>query len=238
LAVSGHDQWIRQHRQEAALTDPVDVPAPPEPASRAPVPLRRLLVWDAPNIDVALGIILGGRAPKPYERPRFDQLGRWLVERSGPDEVPEACVFANVPQGRADQIKGWVEFLRNIGFAVFAKPKIEEDDDIDQDLLAHILRREAEGPLAEVILASADQFRDFDDDLLELSRRLPVTVLGLREFNGLAMRTEGIGFIDLEDIPALFDQPLARELPLEMLPAEGAWLPPRRDLRELYAGEG
>jgi uncharacterized protein len=195
-------------------------------------------VWDAPNIDVALGIILGGRAPKPYERPRFDQLGRWLVERSGPDEVPEACVFANVPQGRADQIKGWVEFLRNIGFAVFAKPKIEEDDDIDQDLLAHILRREAEGPLAEVILASADQFRDFDDDLLELSRRLPVTVLGLREFNGLAMRTEGIGFIDLEDIPALFDQPLARELPLEMLPAEGAWLPPRRDLRELYAGEG
>ncbi|MDX6645624.1 MAG: putative heme uptake system protein [Miltoncostaeaceae bacterium] len=220
------------------MTDPVDVPAPPEPASRAPVPLRRLLVWDAPNIDVALGIILGGRAPKPYERPRFDQLGRWLVERSGPDEVPEACVFANVPQGRADQIKGWVEFLRNIGFAVFAKPKIEEDDDIDQDLLAHILRREAEGPLAEVILASADQFRDFDDDLLELSRRLPVTVLGLREFNGLAMRTEGIGFIDLEDIPALFDQPLARELPLEMLPAEGAWLPPRRDLRELYAGEG
>jgi putative heme uptake system protein len=216
------------------VTEPADVPAPNATAGRPPAPPRRLLVWDAPNIDVALGIILGGRAPKPQERPRFDQLGRWLVERSLPDEVPEACVFANVPQGRADQIKGWVEFLRNIGFAVFAKPKVEEDDDIDQDLLAHIRRREAEGPLAEVILASADQFRDFDDDLLELSRRLPVTVLGLREFNGLAMRTDRITFIDLEDIPALFDQPLTRELPLEMLPAEGAWLAPRRDLRELY----
>jgi putative heme uptake system protein len=212
------------------VTDADDPPAD----DGAPAPARRLLVWDAPNIDVALGIILGGRAPKPAERPRFDALGRWLVLRSGADEIPEAAVFTNVPQGRAEQIKGWVEFLRNIGFAVFAKPKVDEDDDIDRDLLAHVRRREEEGPLAELIVASADQFRDFDDDLLELARRLPVTVLGLREFNGLAIRTEEIDFIDLEDVPGLFEQPLTRELPLEMLPAEGAWLPPRRDLRELY----
>jgi uncharacterized protein len=194
-------------------------------------------VWDAPNIDVALGIILGGRAPRPAERPRFDALGRWLVARSAPEEVPEACVFANVPQGRADQIKGWVEFLRNIGFAVFAKPKVDDEDDIDQDLLAHIRRREAEGPLTEVLLASADQFRDFEDDLLELSRRLPLTVLGLREFSSRAVRDGGIAFIDLEDIPGLFEQALVREVPLELLPSEGAWLAPRRDLRELYGGD-
>ena len=46
---------------------------------------RRLLVWDAPNIDVALGTLLGGRAPRPEERPRFDALARWLVERTPPE---------------------------------------------------------------------------------------------------------------------------------------------------------
>ncbi len=45
---------------------------------------------------------------------------------------------------------------------------------------------------------------------------------------------EGVTFIDLEEIPGLFESPLAREVPLEALPPEGAWLPPRRGLRGLY----
>src|SRR5207244_3034707 len=93
FAVTGHDGCARRHLRRPTVTEPPGAPAPLDAAGRAPAPPRRLLVWDAPNIDVALGIILGGRAPRPQERPRFDQLGRWLVERSLPDEVPEACVF-------------------------------------------------------------------------------------------------------------------------------------------------
>ena len=37
-----------------------------------------LLVWDAPNVDMGLGSILGGRPTAVY-RPRFDALGRWLL---------------------------------------------------------------------------------------------------------------------------------------------------------------
>ena len=37
-----------------------------------------LLVWDAPNVDMGLGSILGGR-PTAIYRPRFDALGRWLL---------------------------------------------------------------------------------------------------------------------------------------------------------------
>ena len=39
---------------------------------------RVLLVWDAPNLDMGLGSILG-RRPTALERPRFDALGRWLL---------------------------------------------------------------------------------------------------------------------------------------------------------------
>jgi uncharacterized protein len=205
-------------------------PAPPE----APPP-RRLLVWDAPNIDVALGTLLGGRAPRPEERPRFDALGRWLVERTGQGEIPEACVFTNVVPGRSDQLRGWVDVLRANGFAVFAKPKLADEDDIDADLLAHVRRRVEEGPMAEVIVASADQYRDFaDEDLEHLGERMPLTVLGFREFNRSAIAMEDVTFIDLETIPGLFDQPLTREVPLDLLPPEGAWLPPRASLLDLF----
>ena len=37
-----------------------------------------LLVWDAPNMDMGLGSLLGGR-PTAAHRPRFDAIGRWPV---------------------------------------------------------------------------------------------------------------------------------------------------------------
>src|SRR6478736_3073817 len=68
-------------------------------------PKRVLLVWDAPNLDMGLGAILGGRPTAAY-RPRFDALGRWLLSRtaelsaqnSGTLE-PEATVFTNIASG-------------------------------------------------------------------------------------------------------------------------------------------
>lgn len=121
---------------------------------------RVLLVWDAPNLDMGLGAILGGRPTAAY-RPRFDALGRWLLSRtaelsaSGTDTLePEATVFTNIAAGSADVVRPWVEALRNVGFAVFAKPKIDEDSDVDSDMLDHIALRHGEG-LAGVMVASA-----------------------------------------------------------------------------------
>lgn len=199
--------------------------------SEAPPP-RRLLVWDAPNLDVALGTLLGGRPPKPQERPRFDVLARWLVERSAPGEIPEACVFVNILPERVDAVRPWIDVLRSSGFAVFAKPKLADDVDIDGDIIEHVARRAQEGPLAEVLVASADQFRDDPGGgVAALADRLPVTILGFREF---ARAADGAAFIDLEDIPGLFQVALERETPLDRLPPEGAWLAPRQGLLELY----
>ena len=145
-----------------------------------------LLVWDAPNIDMGLGAILGSR-PTAAHRPRFDAVGRWLVERTmdladdvGTHIEPEATVFTNIAPGSADIVRPWVEALRNVGFAVFAKPKIGDDSDVDPDMLDHIRRRRDEGILEGVVVASADG-QNFQEMLEELSRtRDPTTVIGFR----------------------------------------------------------
>ena len=51
-------------------------------AQETPGPANLLLVWDAPNLDMGLGAILGGRPTAAY-RPRFDAIGRWLLARAG-----------------------------------------------------------------------------------------------------------------------------------------------------------
>lgn len=199
---------------------------------------RVLLVWDAPNMDMGLGGILGGR-PTAAHRPRFDALGRWLLTRTddlaqAADEPvePEATVFTNIVPGSADVVRPWVDALRNVGFAVFAKPKLAEDSDVDQDMLDHIALREHTTGLAGVFVASADG-QAFREPLLDLARQgIPVTVIGFREHAAWATSAVEIEFIDLEDIPAVFREPLPR-ISLDALPDDGAWLTPFRPLSAL-----
>lgn len=201
---------------------------------------RVLLVWDAPNLDMGLGSILGGR-PTAAHRPRFDALGRWLLARTAElaarqadGEVsvePEATVFTNIAPGSAEVVRPWVEALRNVGFAVFAKPKVDEDSDVDADMLAHIALRRAEG-LAAVLVASADG-QAFRAPLEDLARSgTDVTVLGFREHASWALASDTLEFVDLEDIDGVFREPLPR-IGLDSLPEQGAWLQPFRPLSAL-----
>ena len=193
-----------------------------------------LLVWDAPNLDMGLGAILGGRPTAAY-RPRFDAIGRWLVHRAldMPGEVePEATVFTNVTPGSADVVRPWVEALRNVGFAVFAKPKADDESDVDADMVAHINRRRDEGVLRGVVVASADG-QNFQDLLTELAHDgIPVTAIGFHEHARWAVTSPDITFVDLEDIPGVFREPLPR-VNLDQLPDGGAWLQPFRPLSAL-----
>ena len=204
----------------------------------SPSTSRVLLVWDAPNLDMGLGSILGGR-PTAAHRPRFDALGRWLLARSadlsaGREDVsiePEATVFTNIAPGSADVVRPWVEALRNVGFAVFAKPKIDEDSDVDVDMLDHIALRRREG-LAGLIVASADG-QAFRAPLEDIARAgTTVQVLGFREHASWALASDTLEFVDLEDIPGVFREALPR-IGLDSLPEQGAWLQPFRPLSSL-----
>jgi uncharacterized protein len=197
-----------------------------------------LLVWDAPNLDMGLGSILG-RRPTALERPRFDALGRWLLARTAEvaanrNEVstePEATVFTNIAPGSADVVRPWVDALRNVGFAVFAKPKLDEDSDVDSDMLEHIAQRKSDG-LAALVVASADG-QAFRQPLEEISRTgVPVQVLGFREHASWALASDTLEFVDLEDIEGVFREPLPR-IGLDSLPEKGAWLQPFRPLSSL-----
>lgn len=201
---------------------------------------RVLLVWDAPNLDMGLGSILGGR-PTAAFRPRFDALGRWLLTRagdlerenetSGPLEA-EATVFTNIANGTAEVVRPWVEALRNVGFAVFAKPKLDEFSDVDADMLDHIALRQHTCGLAGIVVASADG-QAFREPLEALAAAgIPVQVLGFREHAAWAVASDHVHFLDLEDIPGVFREPLPR-INLDSLPDEGAWLQPLRPLSAL-----
>ena len=204
----------------------------------APGPASYLLVWDAPNLDMGLGAILGGRPSKDH-RPRFDAVGRWLIGQATELAAetheriePEATVFTNVSASSADAVRPWVEALRNVGFAVFAKPKTDEDSDVDKDMLAHIERRQAEGVLRGVAVASADG-QNFLEPIEELvAQGIPVTVLGFHEHASWAVNSPLVTFVDLEDIPGVFREPLPR-VSLDHLPEGGAWLQPFRPLASL-----
>jgi uncharacterized protein len=180
---------------------------------------------------MSLGSLLGAR-PTAAFRPRFDAVGRWLLELAGPDAVAEATVFTNVAPGSTEVVRPWVEALRNVGFAVFAKPKLTEDSDVDDDMLAHIRFRAMEGALRHLVVASGDG-RAFREPLEELDAAgTTVTVIGFREHASFALNSEVIDFVDLEDIEGVFREPLPR-ITLDTLPDTGAWLPPFRSLRSL-----
>jgi len=182
-------------------------------------------------MDMSLGSLLGARPTSAF-RPRFDAVGRWLLELAGDDRVAEACVFTNVTPGSTEVVRPWVEALRNVGFAVFAKPKVTEDSDIDSDMLEHIELRHGEGELARVVVASGDG-RAFRTPLEALVRDgIDVMVIGFREYASFAQVSDLIDFRDLEDIDGVFREPLPR-MTLDSLPDEGAWLPPFRSLRSL-----
>jgi putative heme uptake system protein len=115
---------------------------------------------------------------------------------------------------------------------VFAKPKITEDSDVDDDMLAHIRLRAEEGVLEHVVVASGDG-RAFREPLEELRKQgTYVTVIGFREHATFAVASDVMEFIDLEDIEGVFREPLPR-ITLDALPDTGAWLPPFRSLRSL-----
>jgi putative heme uptake system protein len=196
----------------------------------AELPNLDLLVWDAPNIDMTLSNVIGGR-PTPASRPRFDAVARWLLAAAGDGEV-EGCVFANVPPGGAVSMRGWIEAIRSFGYAVFARPKLGPDDDVDADMLAHIDLRRHTHHLRRVVVASGDG-RNFLDPLEKLARDgVDVVVLSFAEVAGYAQESDVLTFLDLEDVPGAFTQPLPR-VRLDNLPIGGAWLPPTRPMRAL-----
>jgi putative heme uptake system protein len=230
----------RQTGETVAVLDTAQAEAEPTTDARGAElegqsrPALDLLIWDAPNIDMTLSTVIGAR-PTAASRPRFDAIAAWFVEGAGDPGAPdapevEACVFANIPPV-VGSLQRWVEALRSFGFAVFARPKANPDDDIDQAMLDHIAVREHSHRLRRLVVFSGDG-RNFAEPLEELARAgTQVVVVAFSEVAGYAIASDLLEFIDIEDVPGAFVEPLDR-VRLDALPPDGAWLRPTRSLRD------
>ena len=157
------------------------------------------------------------------------RLGR--PEPGGRRVEPEATVFTNIAPGSADVVRPWVDALRNVGFAVFAKPKIDEDSDVDRDMLDHIERGAPRGLRRwwwppRTVRRFVNRWKRW------LAHGIPVQVIGFREHASWALASDTLDFVDLEDIAGVFREPLPR-IGLDSLPDQGAWLQPFRPLSAL-----
>jgi uncharacterized protein len=218
---------------DAVVTDPE-----PQAGAARPRQALDLLIWDAPNIDMTLSTVIGQR-PTAETRPRFDAIAAWFVQGAGDPAAPdapdvEACVFANIPPV-VGSLQRWVEALRSFGYAVFARPKAQPNDDIDQDMLDHIDVRAHSHRLRRLVVFSGDG-RNFAEPMEELVRAgTHVTVVAFSEVAGYAISSDLLEFIDIEDVPGAFAAPLDR-VRLDALPPDGAWLRPTRSLRDFVSG--
>jgi uncharacterized protein len=185
---------------------------------------RRLLVWDAPNMDMCLSEVIGER-PTASTRPDLEAVVRWMRGRALPDDEVEACVFINVPPGFEAAMGSWVVSLRHAGYAVFAKPKRSHKDDVDADILGHVERRFARGSLVELVVASHDA-KAFAGPLRRYAKSgVAVMVLGYREKDAFAATSPELIFVDLEDLNGVFARPLPRTNLFD-LPTGGRWFEP------------
>ena len=147
---------------------------------------RRILAWDAPNMDMCIAQLLGCK-PTPAYRPNFVALARWFVQSGdggadGHAVHDEAAVFVNVPEHLAERLRQWVMWLTASGYRVFAKPKVQASD-IDDEMLAYIASVPP-GALSEVVLASHDA-QAFLAPLTDLARAgVRVKVVGFAELAG------------------------------------------------------
>ena len=184
--------------------------------------MNRILIWDAPNMDMALGNFYD-RPPVAQERPNMGRLMNWLVQRCGEEDLPRACVFVNIITGRPSnpRFHNWLRYLSTQGYYVFAKPKDDDGSgDVDEDMLKFI-REWTNADLREVIIASHDA-QCFQEIVTELtSNGVDVLLLGFSEqANGWDDSATRM-FMDLQSVPGIFDQPPPRHIDIWSLPAEG-----------------
>lgn len=200
----------------------------PRDVAEAAVPVH-LLIWDAPNVDMTLSSVIG-RRPTSATRPRYDAVAEWFVAGAGDQDV-QGAVFTNYADGTAGHIRPWLEAVRTIGFDVFVKPKHDPEDDIDGNMIAHIRHTRASRRLARLVVVSGDG-RAFEEELEQVAGAgVDVVVISFDEVASWARQAPSLTFMDLEDIPGAFKEPLVGRIRLETLPAEGAWMPATGSLR-------
>jgi uncharacterized protein len=175
-----------------------------------------LLVVDAPNVDAVHGGMLG-RSPRRGERFDPAALSLWAAQRVG--GALERTLFTNVPDPVPAGVEGWIKYLVDEGWRVYAKPKRRATDDIDDAMVGYLGAR----TWRQIVVFSHDS-ACFAEPLTELQLTgISVTVVGFRECAGRLPHLDRVTFVDVDDVPGLYRQPPPR-VRLVGLPVGGGWI--------------
>lgn len=207
------------------------LPEPPVPAHHNVVRPLTLAVWDAANIDMSLHQIVNDST---VQRPRLARFTQWLCGL--PDSTNhdvEAFLFYAIPTERVAELVGFVNSVRAAGMTMFSRDRAEGD--IDDAIIG--TSRFRVGQRAEpghLVVVSCDQAMVRAASRPAFDAGWKVTVAGFRESCRWATEDETFAFVDLEDIPGVFTEPLDR-FSIYRLPGGGAFGPPDVVLRPVVS---
>jgi uncharacterized protein len=153
---------------------------------------------------------------------RFDVLARKFREEAAQTGATiQVCLFTNIPVQPTPGLEAWIRAMLQNGLHVFAKRKSSPDSDIDPDMLAHLAARRWD----RAVVVSHDA-RCFARPLAEMAARgTEVLAVGMTEFAGCLPATDGITFIDVDDIDDLCPKWPTR-VRLHNVPEHGCWFHP------------
>ena len=72
-------------------------------------------------MDMCLSEVIGAKATADT-RPNMAAVLAWLCAKGLPDDVVEACVFANIPPGLEASMASWIATLRHTGLRCSSSP--------------------------------------------------------------------------------------------------------------------
>ena len=220
---------------DAALRDPRPTPSRRTAGRGRPLDL---LIWDAPNIDMTLSTVIGAR-PTAASRPRFDAIAAWFVEgagdpaRAGRRRRRGVRLRQHPAASSARCSAGW---RRCAGSGSRSSPGPRRSRTTTSTRTCSTTSpcaRTATGSggwSSSPATAATSPIRWSSSS----ARGTHVVVVAFSEVAGYAISSDLLEFIDIEDVPGAFVEPLDR-VRLDALPPDGAWLRPTRSLRDFVS---
>lgn len=182
-----------------------------------------LIVVDVPNMNWMLRDVVGTDKPSNDQLIQYEILKKYF-EALYSSATVTATAFVNARENNWSSMLGWAKGLKDSGWNVFVKPKLEKTD-IDEAIVEHI-QMHCDNPaldLKTVVVVSHDTKRF--SSLLESIAGTGVRAMYVA-FTELLSPKPGLGVevLDIRDIPNITATPLPDELRYEKLPLEGRYI--------------
>lgn len=184
-----------------------------------------LLICDVPNLDMLVKKLMRGERPTYETRPDFGVLKQYF-EDLYPEAQIVANAYVNTREDNLAAILSWAEGpLKAAFWNCYIKPKLNDDDDIDEKMVNDIFSMCSNDILdiQKVVVVSHDTSR-FNEVLQDIAKVRKIKTAYCVFTEHLSPRpNESVEIIDLRDIRNISKTPWP-DRRFSKIPAEGMWV--------------